>query len=119
MNTSKRERIIKNLYDLQCLDSWEDGEHFMEAVEGIRIHFGIKWIPLESVQDSIIGQYKEEMRFAPYENVMDAALEDGRYIETLQYMDTQELFSDITCSSMKFDDFRTLCLEYMDFSQLI
>lgn len=119
MNTAKRERIIKNLYDLQCLDSWEDSEHFMEAVEAIRMFYGILWISIEDVQKSIKDRYLERFSYYEIDTIFDAIYDDERYIETTRYVETPELFADVTCSSMTFEKFRSLCLEYMDFSQLI
>ena len=119
MNTLKRERIIKNLYDLQCLDSWEDSEHFMEAVEGVRIHFGIKWIDLNDVEFELIERYKSEMPGASRSCVLDNVAEDDQYKLIDKFDTTEELFADETCSAMTFEKFRALCLEYMDFSHLI
>lgn len=109
MNTAKRERIIKNLYDLQCLDSWEDSEHFMEAVEAIRIYFVIRWVDLlDIVENECRASYGDP---DPEENY--------KYRILRKHNHTSEVFADLTNCGMKFYDFRALCLEYMDFSQLI
>lgn len=119
MDTLKRERIIKNLYDLQRLDSWEDSEHFMEAIDGIRMHFGIKWVDLNDVEFNILERYRKEMPNVSRSCILDNAEEDEQYKLIDRFDSTHELWSDECASSMTFDKFRTLCLEYMDFSHLI
>lgn len=107
MNGLKRELIIKNLYDLQQLDSWEDNRDFISCVCLILSNNGVKWFQLSDIIDN-------ELRLS-----FGDPHDDYKHRILLSFNDSIESFADLTNCGMTFDTFRTICLEYMDFSHLI
>lgn len=119
MNTLKRERIIKNLYDLQQLDSWEDGEHYMDCIECVRTQFAIKWRDFDDIISDLRHHYRQQWTGANTEDINEMLIEDDQYKLISKYNNASELFKEETNHNMKLDEFRSLCIQFMDFSHLI
>jgi hypothetical protein len=115
MNTAKRERIIKNLYDLQCLDSWEDGSDFIECIKSVLSNNGFSFYPLyvltENRKLDVIRVYQE----LGY-NARNEDFDEDQWISFYNsYNYSEDAFSDETNYNLSFEQFNNLCYKYIDF----
>ena len=111
--TTKKERVIQNLYDIQKIDSWEDSGTFMAAVEGVLHFHGYKFEDIDDVREA----QKEDASQHVSLGINSTGEDLIEYCPAFIYEDSEEAFCDLTNCRMSFDKFREICITYIDFTE--